>query len=99
MIATMPSRSNAVARTVEVRSADGPVAVVCGKGNNGGDGLVVARLLRQAAREVTVVCVSPPQEFAALKPSPARPPSSVPNRGPRGIISCDEFWSMGFPSI
>lgn len=45
-----------VVRAVERLVPDGPAVVVCGTGNNGGDGLVVARLLRDAGRTVTVVC-------------------------------------------
>ena len=54
----------AVAHAVERLVPDGPVAVVCGKGNNGGDGLVAARLLRQAGRPVSILCTAPPEGFS-----------------------------------
>jgi hydroxyethylthiazole kinase-like uncharacterized protein yjeF len=52
-----------VARAVEQLVPDGPVTVLCGKGNNGGDGLVAARLLRDAGREVDVLTAGPVEEL------------------------------------
>ncbi len=62
-IELMERAGGGVARAVERIAPDGPVTVVCGKGNNGGDGLVVARLLREGGREVTVVCVASPDDY------------------------------------
>jgi ADP-dependent NAD(P)H-hydrate dehydratase / NAD(P)H-hydrate epimerase len=60
----MERAGQGVARVVEEVAPDGPLVVVCGKGNNGGDGLVLARLLRAAGRPVTVLCTAPPEEFS-----------------------------------
>ncbi|HWC87468.1 MAG TPA: NAD(P)H-hydrate dehydratase [Solirubrobacteraceae bacterium] len=43
--------------------APGRIAVVCGKGNNGGDGLVAARVLRERGREVEVLILAAPDEY------------------------------------
>jgi len=48
-------RAGAAAADLVLREYPGRVTVVCGKGNNGGDGRVCARLLGDAGREVTVV--------------------------------------------
>jgi ADP-dependent NAD(P)H-hydrate dehydratase / NAD(P)H-hydrate epimerase len=76
----------AVASAVEIHASDGPVAVVCGKGNNGGDGLVVARLLRESGREVTVVLAAAPEELSGdaaenLTRLPGDPPVALGDRG------------------
>ena len=51
----------AVAATM---APEGRIAVFAGKGNNGGDGLVAARLLRADGREVDVLLAAEPGEFS-----------------------------------
>jgi ADP-dependent NAD(P)H-hydrate dehydratase / NAD(P)H-hydrate epimerase len=57
----------------------GRIRVVIGKGNNGGDGLVAARVLRQDGYDVDVLSVAPPEELqgdarANLERLPGEPP-------------------------
>ena len=48
-------RAGAAVAQVVLGRFPGRVAVVCGTGNNGGDGRVCARVLREAGRDVTLV--------------------------------------------
>jgi hydroxyethylthiazole kinase-like uncharacterized protein yjeF len=48
-------RAGAAVAEIVLRQYPGRVTVVCGRGNNGGDGKVCARVLRGAGREVTLV--------------------------------------------
>ena len=50
----MERAGEGLAAVVARRAPAGRIAIVCGKGNNGGDGIVAARLLRQAGRDVEV---------------------------------------------
>jgi ADP-dependent NAD(P)H-hydrate dehydratase / NAD(P)H-hydrate epimerase len=62
-IELMERAGTGLADVVSELAPAGRVAVVCGKGNNGGDGLVAARVLRERGRDVTVLLLGEPGEL------------------------------------
>jgi hydroxyethylthiazole kinase-like uncharacterized protein yjeF len=59
----MEAAGGALAEAVAGLAPQGPVRIVCGKGNNGGDGFVAARLLAGMGFEVEVLSLWPAAEL------------------------------------
>jgi len=59
------------------------ITVLCGKGNNGGDGLVAARYLSADARQVRIVLLVPPEELTG---APLSMYEKLPERLRRTIL-------------
>ncbi len=62
-VVLMENAGSGVARLLESEGIEGPVVIVCGKGNNGGDGFVIARHLEVAGRTVRVLLACRPEEI------------------------------------
>jgi hydroxyethylthiazole kinase-like uncharacterized protein yjeF len=60
----METAGRAVAEAAAEGAGPGKVAVVCGKGNNGGDGLVAARALREMGFEVEGLLLAPGDQLS-----------------------------------
>jgi NAD(P)H-hydrate epimerase len=68
-----------LAAVAAAMAPEGRIVVVAGKGNNGGDGLVAARLLRAGGREVDVLLAGEPGEFSGdARANLERLPGPVP---------------------
>ena len=77
-----------LARAVAEVARRGPIRVVAGKGNNGGDGLVVARLLREEGREVDVLAVGALDELRGdARANLERLPGAAPEPFDAGRLS------------
>ena len=75
------------------------IGVLCGKGNNGGDGFVCARRLRAAGKKVSVLLLAAPTELRGdaaamfkkmgIKPVVARNEKQLTTPAARRVLACD----------
>ncbi len=105
-LARLMERAGAgLAAAVQELVPEGRIVVVCGKGNNGGDGLVSARLLREGQREVDVLLLAPVEDLRGDAAANAgRLPGSAPERfDPArlrgGAVVVDAILGTGFSGL
>ena len=99
-VALMEKAGEAVADAVSRRWSPRPVAVLCGPGNNGGDGFVAARLLAERGWKVRVALLG---EKAALRGdaavAAARWPGAVERLAPEALddagLAIDAIFGAG----
>ncbi|MGH9535386.1 MAG: NAD(P)H-hydrate dehydratase [Terriglobales bacterium] len=78
-------------------AAAGPITVICGKGNNGGDGLVVARQLRQRGAAVRVILLTDP---ATLRGAAAEKWAALQSLGAALHLAPDAgAWASAKPAL
>jgi hydroxyethylthiazole kinase-like uncharacterized protein yjeF len=98
----MERAGGGLAELVEGLGVRGRIAVVCGTGNNGGDGLVAARWLRGRGREVDVLLLVPGEELtgdprANLDRLPGEPPRRFTSESLNGVeVIVDAIFGTGF---
>jgi len=101
-IELMERAGTGLAELVHERAGSGRVVVVCGKGNNGGDGYVAARVMRERGRAVEVLTLAPGEElrdetranFERLPGAPARPFEPAALTGAAAVV--DAILGTGF---
>ncbi|HEV2425654.1 MAG TPA: NAD(P)H-hydrate dehydratase [Terriglobia bacterium] len=72
------------------------IAIVCGRGNNGGDGLVIARLLRQRLLKPRVLLLADP---ATMRGDAATNLRRLETSGPPEIVASPEAWREVYPTL
>jgi NAD(P)H-hydrate epimerase len=99
-LALMENAGSAIAQFILERygEANG-IAVVCGKGNNGGDGFVVARKLHRAGRVVEVLLLASPSDLRGdalsmferlpLRPIALQRQQDLQVESSRSLANCD----------
>jgi len=95
----MANAGRAVARAVQARFRPCRTLILCGPGNNGGDGYVAARLLAQQGWPVSVAALAPPRDgtdaawAAAQWHGPAAP--FAPDEAGRAALVIDAVFGAG----